>query len=80
MEGETFQIYAEDAKDFYYLFRWPEARWDENIIGPGLTAAQLLQAGAKTRRDELAAFGDKPLDAVLVAPGMDDQKAAELAE
>ena len=74
--SDDLDINADDLKDFYCLCRWPVPRLVENAVGPALTdeqRARLTEAGFDV------SHLSRPV-ALLAAPAMGDQKAAELIQ
>eukprot|EP00971_Amphidinium_carterae_P339536 6477397-Amphidinium_carterae.1 len=76
--GGGLFIYAEDASDYYYLLRWPDAQVPHTVVGPGLFPHE-LDSEALTNAE--ATFGpQEQWFACLTAPAMGDQKAPEIAQ
>ena len=74
--NHEFELYAEDAKDFYYLLRWPDARTVETCLGTPVCKQDLERAGLSN----CESLPPGPLEVLLRVPAMGDQKAAELAQ
>ena len=74
------KMWCDDASNYYYLLRWPKARWHETLIGDAFSASKLLELGAMDRDGKLAACGDAEMEWGLCCPAMGDQKAAHAAQ
>ena len=79
-KGQTLSISTDDAKDFFYLLRWPQARIDETVVGLDLRASDLLAEGVDYEVDYLRQRGNGTIALALAAPAMGDQKASETAQ
>ena len=76
----TISIDIDDASDYFYLLRWPRARWEETLVGTAASASSLLQAGAQDEDGELARLGSTVCEWGLICPAMGDQKAAHASQ